>query len=314
MRKYKGQTLVSVVGLAVGFVCFAMSTLWIRHEMTYDNFHKNADRIYCVGEWDNFYSTGRRRDFPRYLAGYLKSTFPEVANAIAISLANINFKYEDVNHKADFLLDIDSSFFSMFDVKIIEGSMDFLIPESGKIAITREKALQLFGNESPVGKKITINNYSSDEFEICAVVTGFPKRSNYPFDFLRGTHVEPQLQPEGHFVTYLGQILVEIVPGIDMKAFEKKLNEHEFPRMEDIVSINATFTLIPLTAVHHKDPDIKIDSQFRRIERVQIQHIIIFALAGLLLILCTLFNYLTLFVSRFRIRQRELALRTIYGA
>ncbi|MDR3247136.1 MAG: hypothetical protein LBT50_12005 [Prevotellaceae bacterium] len=43
-------------------------------------------------------------------------------------------------------------------------------------------------------------------------------------------------------------------------------------------------------------------------------YIVIFALAGSLVILCTLFNYLTLFISRFRIRQKELALRTVYGA
>jgi hypothetical protein len=48
MWKYKNQTLVSVAGLAVGFVCFDMATLWIRYEMTYDSFHKNADRMYCV--------------------------------------------------------------------------------------------------------------------------------------------------------------------------------------------------------------------------------------------------------------------------
>ncbi|MDR3247040.1 MAG: hypothetical protein LBT50_11505 [Prevotellaceae bacterium] len=49
MWKYKSQTLISVVGLAVGFTCFSMTILWIRYEMTYDNFHKNADRIYCIG-------------------------------------------------------------------------------------------------------------------------------------------------------------------------------------------------------------------------------------------------------------------------
>ncbi|MDR1896402.1 MAG: hypothetical protein LBR10_06390, partial [Prevotellaceae bacterium] len=46
--KYKNQTLISVVGLAVGFTCFAVAALWIRYEMTYDTFHKNADRMYCV--------------------------------------------------------------------------------------------------------------------------------------------------------------------------------------------------------------------------------------------------------------------------
>ena len=44
--KYKTQSLVSIIGLAVGFTCFALSVLWIRYEMTYDNFHEGADRIY----------------------------------------------------------------------------------------------------------------------------------------------------------------------------------------------------------------------------------------------------------------------------
>lgn len=39
LAKYKVQSIVSILGLAVGFVCFALSTLWIRYEMTYDTFH-----------------------------------------------------------------------------------------------------------------------------------------------------------------------------------------------------------------------------------------------------------------------------------
>ena len=46
--KYKTQSLVSIIGLAVGFTCFALSVLWIRYEMTYDTFHNGADRIYMV--------------------------------------------------------------------------------------------------------------------------------------------------------------------------------------------------------------------------------------------------------------------------
>jgi ABC-type antimicrobial peptide transport system permease subunit len=65
-------------------------------------------------------------------------------------------------------------------------------------------------------------------------------------------------------------------------------------------------TLTPLTAIHYKDPNLQREVKF--------QHIIIFSVAGSLLILCTLFNYLTVFVSRFRIRQREFALRTVCGA
>ena len=48
LAKYKVQSIVSILGLAVGFVCFALSTLWIRYEMTYDTFHEGAERIYLV--------------------------------------------------------------------------------------------------------------------------------------------------------------------------------------------------------------------------------------------------------------------------
>ena len=48
LMKYKPQSFVSIIGLAVGFTCFALSALWIRYEMTYDNFHEGADRIYLV--------------------------------------------------------------------------------------------------------------------------------------------------------------------------------------------------------------------------------------------------------------------------
>ncbi|MDR1182923.1 MAG: ABC transporter permease [Bacteroidales bacterium] len=293
MWKYRNQTLVSVAGLAVGFVCFAMSTLWIRYEMTYDSFHKNADRMYCVN-WQD--TDGIARFTPSPLAGYLKSTFPEIASAVPVSLENLDFKYEGTSHKSD-ILRIDSAFFSMFDVRIVEGNMDFLIPESKKIAITREKTSQMFGNESPVGKKIEMNDRDSTKYDICAVVTDLPKHSNYPFDFLGAiTYREWYIS--------IFNTLVEILPGIDLEAFEKKLNEHKISGMGAMIK---DMTLTPLTSIHYMEPVINRNG-------IKFQHIIIFAIAGSLLILCTLFNYLTLFVSRFRMRQRELALRTVYGA
>ena len=65
-------------------------------------------------------------------------------------------------------------------------------------------------------------------------------------------------------------------------------------------------TIKPLTKLRYLDPNV--------IREVKFQHIVIFSVSGLLVILCSLFNYLTLFVSRFRIRQKELALRTVCGA
>lgn len=48
LLKYRTQSLFSILGLAIGFACFALANLWIRHEMTYDTFHDGADRIYRI--------------------------------------------------------------------------------------------------------------------------------------------------------------------------------------------------------------------------------------------------------------------------
>ena len=37
--KHKTQSIISIVGLAIGLACFALSTFWIQYEMTYDSFH-----------------------------------------------------------------------------------------------------------------------------------------------------------------------------------------------------------------------------------------------------------------------------------
>ena len=46
LLKYKMQTAVCVCGLAAGFISFALSLLWVRHETTFDQFHPDAERLY----------------------------------------------------------------------------------------------------------------------------------------------------------------------------------------------------------------------------------------------------------------------------
>ncbi|MDR2026203.1 MAG: ABC transporter permease, partial [Prevotellaceae bacterium] len=287
MWKYRSQTFISIAGLAVGFACFAMATLWIRYEMTYDRFHKNADRLYCLYRHNVF--TGETARAGHYLLpGYIRTAFPEIAGASSVIPWHTNIEYEGVEHSVDWIR-IDSSFLTLFDIKIVEGSMDFLIPESKNIAVTREKAIRLFGNDSPVGKRIKVNG---EEYTVCTAVAGLPKQSNYQFDFIEAMRQTKWNYGQGEHT------IVEIAPNVNVDTLKRKFYENK--------SYVAVTTIFPLTEIRYKGVDIKREVKF--------QHIILFAVAGSLLILCTLFNYLTLFVSRFRIRQKELALRTVYGA
>ena len=291
MWKYKNQTLISVFGLAVGFTCFALATLWIVYEMTFDNFHKNAKQMYVVYQPDIFSSTGYSRRTMYLLAAYLKETFPEIADAISLtpSYSGTKITVEGVELPA-LIIRADSSFFGMFDIKIVEGSREFLTPGSKQIAVTWEKARQLFGNEHPIGKTVTFND---EELTISAIVSGMSKRSNYAFDIIR---------PFGSLSSGENTVIT-LVPGVDMETFEKKLYDHN---VGEDKRVPKNLIIKPLAKVRYTDQDV--------VREVKFQHIVIFSLSGVLVILCSLFNYLTLFVSRFRIRQKELALRVVCGA
>jgi putative ABC transport system permease protein len=46
MRREPGFTAINVAGLAVGIAVCVLITLYVRHELSYDDFHDDADRIY----------------------------------------------------------------------------------------------------------------------------------------------------------------------------------------------------------------------------------------------------------------------------
>ncbi len=50
--KYKTQTIVSILGLAIGFTAFSFTMSWIRYEMGYDSHNPDRDRIYMVAKVD----------------------------------------------------------------------------------------------------------------------------------------------------------------------------------------------------------------------------------------------------------------------
>ena len=135
LRKYKSQSIISIIGLAIGFTCFALSTLWIRYEQTYDTFHKGADRIYLVRVESYMSSSGISEITPYPLAGFLKATFPEVEDACNMQAWGMAFKYKGKEYTS-FKIGVDSATVNMFDFQLISGSRDFMLQNNNKLAIT----------------------------------------------------------------------------------------------------------------------------------------------------------------------------------
>ena len=293
MWKYKVQSLIGIIGLAVGFTCFALSVLWIHYERSYDSFHESSERLYLVRNKSNTDNSGFTPATPYPLASYLSETFPEIEDACNTSSHSTKIEVDGITHET-FQASADSSFMRMFNIEITTGNLDFLVPNSKKVAITEEFSKMLWGDDDPFGKQISI---SKNEYTVCATVKGWPNHSNFYFQLL----VPPNPIPVW-YASYLNT-LIRLKKGTDVKAFEEKIFEHKIER-ENIVFTNMKLT--PLTSLRYDNPVNEA--------MIEYKYIFLFVLSGGLLILCSLFNYLTLFFSRFRIRLKELAVRIENGS
>lgn len=302
--KYKVQSAVSILGLAVGFVCFSLSLYWIHYEMTYDHFRLDADRIYMVRTNDEYTEGKISTRVPYSLAAYLAQHFPDIAVAAPFHLISerisVNDKYQDAVFSS-----ADSAWMNLMDIRIIKGNRNFMLPkDNAEIAITEEAAKKWFRTEDPIGKEVKMLRRTK---KICAIVQAENRHTNFPFDFIGN----PELGKTWWYITW--SILIKVKPDTDIEELESKINANLPTELKQVTLTRKTgierIILTPLSKLHYAK-DFRDDKE----AGITFQYIIYFSIAGILIITCALINYLTLFINRMRVRQREMALRMIHGA
>lgn len=300
--KYKTQSIISILGLAVGFTCFALANLWIHYEMTYDAYHEGADRMYILCKESVFGVNGYSTSMPYPASTLLKNDFPEVEATCAYTRWG-----QETDVKADGRvvrtceMQADSCFMNMFNISVLSGSMDFMYSDE-KIALTEDVAMRLFGSVDVLGKEV--KNYNDDTRTVCAILANH-NHSNVTFGCWGQGEYFRKWQNDWYNGSF--EIIIKLRKGTDPIAFQRKLAANETkadPR--DPHGVFENIRLIPLDEYHY--------SSINRYKSFQFYYLILFSVAGALVILCSLFNYLSLFITRMRIRSREIELRKVCGS
>ena len=300
--KYKTQSIISILGLAVGFTCFALANLWIHYEMTYDAYHEGADRMYILCKESVFGVNGYSTSMPYPASTLLKNDFPEVEATCAYTRWG-----QETDVKADGRvvrtceMQADSCFMNMFNISVLSGSMDFMYSDE-KIALTEDVAMRLFGSVDVLGKEV--KNYNDDTRTVCAILANL-NHSNVTFGCWGQGEYFRKWQNDWYNGSF--EIIIKLRKGTDPIAFQRKLAANETkadPR--DPHGVFENIRLIPLDEYHY--------SSINRYKSFQFYYLIPFSVAGALVILCSLFNYLSLFITRMRIRSREIELRKVCGS
>ncbi|MEO5976001.1 MAG: ABC transporter permease [Chryseolinea sp.] len=188
--KYKFYSFINLLGLAIGIAGFVIIAIYINHELDYDRFHKNRDRIFRVGTITRL--SGREiidATSPGPLAAALTNDIPEIEASTKLSPINEDLvvRYDDKVFNETILL-ADSSFFRIFTFEFVEGNIGKALVEPSSIVLTEEAAQKYFGSEKALGKLMLINNESA---KVTGVIKNIPSSSHFHFDLLISLSTDP---------------------------------------------------------------------------------------------------------------------------
>jgi putative ABC transport system permease protein len=310
LKKHKAFSFISVFGLAVGLSCCLLITLYVKNELSYDRFHKNAKNIYRVimnQSWNPWQGKTLWNVTPGAAAAALEQDFPEVIRSSRVVSRRASVSVADkVFYETGFLY-VDSDFLEIFNFPLASGNRKTVLNEPFSLLLTKEMSEKYFGNEDPVGKVLNINN--SHEYRVVGVLKNSPENSHLSFNFV--TSMRSLLSIKGNerydkwrpnwTRTYI-QLQDGFDPGIlqaKLPAFIKKYRDGDTEN---------EFILQPLIRIHLHSTKI------HDIVRGDIKHIYFLSAIALIIMLIACFNYMNLATARASTRFKEVGLRKVVGA
>lgn len=188
LLKSKGYSFINIMGLTMGLTCCFLILLFIKHELSYDKFQKNYDRIYRVTYNPKFIDLPAPfAVLPPVAATMFKSNFPEMEEVARMYKRNASISVENTSQgKKQFeegkFFFADPSILKIFTFDFIEGNPITALNNQFDVILTDATALKYFGKESALGKTILFGG--KYPMKVSGVVKEFPDNSHIKFNFI----------------------------------------------------------------------------------------------------------------------------------
>ncbi|MDD9949404.1 MAG: ABC transporter permease [candidate division Zixibacteria bacterium] len=309
LSRHRGYTTVNVLGLAVGLACAILIFLYVGHELSYDRYHEQADRIYRVVFNDNAKT-------PRSVGPALQADFPEVRSLLRMhpTTGTWVMKYEDRIYYERGVYWAESSLFDFFRLPLVQGDPDHALEAPYTVVISEDTARRYFGDEDPMGKTIDADN-GFMLLTVTGVMENMPANTHFQADFFislaSGFEEYGRWSRENwdsfFFYTYI--MLAEGVSPADLSAkFPGFVDRHVGEQLK-VRGGRYEFSLQPVTDIHlyshlENEPGVNTD----------ISYVYILSAMGLFILVIVCINYVNLSTAQFAHRVREIGMRKVLGA
>ncbi|HEV3412622.1 MAG TPA: ABC transporter permease [Puia sp.] len=307
-RKNKMATTINILGLTVGLSSCLLIALFIRHELSYDDFEAKGPRIVRVimeYKFDGGAEFQRGNFTATKVATTFKRVFPEVEASVRMSEDDEIVTVRDrLFHEMRFMY-ADSSFFNIFSIPLLQGDMRSALSGPGKAVLTAMTARRYFGDADPVGKTIRVGTDSSD-YSVTGVIAEPPSNSQIKFDLIASFSSLHANQDEYYWDANYTTFLLLHNPS-DLATLQPKVTAFMQKEMKGSgATIN--FLLEPFQRIHLYSPYAGFEPG------TSIVYIYILAGVALLILVIAGSTYINLSTARSVDRAREVGVRKVIGA
>jgi putative ABC transport system permease protein len=301
IQRYKGYSLINIVGLGLGMACCILILLWAKDEMATDKYHLKLDSLYTVNTITHYGGeVSRTSGSVPALAPVLKAEYPEVLNAARFNNGQGEFLLTSGDKQFRELIQLaDPEIFQMFTFPFVQGRPEDAFGDPYVLVVSERIAAKIFEGERAVGKVLTVNN--TEEFRVVGVMKNIPHNSSLQFDVWAPLELSNKWFRPGYTGTWENlafRSYVEMAGVSDIKAFNEKI----FNRIRrSNPNNNSEPVLYPYGKVYLE--------LWGRMASVRV-----FSLIAFVILIIACINFMNLSTARSAHRAREVGLRKVVGA
>ncbi|MEQ9440958.1 MAG: ABC transporter permease [Cyclobacteriaceae bacterium] len=309
--KNKVYSLITIAGLSLGISCCLIIGIYVWHELSYDRFFPDAQRIYrVVQEQEQARDLYRVAYNPPPLVAALKTDYPAVREVTGFAkiFTKQLFQYQDKSFEEADGFYVDTTFFTFFPFAVKQGSLQPFFTSNNALLLTEDMAYKYFGEDDPIGK--TINLDRGQDFAVAAVLEKPPKNSHIKFNYLLPME---SLRAHRDFDSWAGNWVntyVLLQETADAHAFETSIQTLLSDNIDN-PNWQPRLYLQALTDIHLRS-NFDFNTDFA--DTSSLQSIYLFGAIGLIIMLISCINFINLSTARSFQRSKEIGIRKVVGA
>jgi putative ABC transport system permease protein len=320
----KLYSTLNVTGLTFGIVCFLLIGLYVFDELTFDQQHTNAERIYRIVEHKNVSGEATTMAAASFkLAEESKNIIPEVENTTRVmrtGRANLVDPEKPVPFQETVTI-ADENFLKIFDFPLIAGDRNTALKEPNSIIMNEDLAMRIFNSVDVLGKNVAFSHLPAP-LKITGILKNHPYNSSFTFNCVMS---EATSYSEDDFKQTIASdwtsnsfcIYALLRPGSNADSVARKMTRLVLSNFSPAPGTTLAFSLQPLKDVHLHSAgivDAARNSNVEAIPQGNPLYIKIFSFTAVFVLLIAGINYTNLTTARASGRLKEIGVRKTIGA